>query len=91
MPCLAKIKAIPGAEISELDGVTARCGDWWCNVRASNTEPVCRLNLEANTAELMDAKIKEISELINSCCLTSLWFGAPNSKLAFFWKYQSYC
>ena len=63
---LAKIKAIPGAEISELDGVTARCGDWWCNVRASNTEPVCRLNLEANTAALMAEKITEISELINS-------------------------
>lgn len=62
---LARIRAIPGAEISELDGVTARCGEWWCNVRASNTEPVCRLNLEAKDAKLMEAKVAEISALIS--------------------------
>jgi phosphomannomutase len=35
------------AEISKLDGLLARYPDWWFNVRASNTEPVVRLNLEA--------------------------------------------
>lgn len=53
-----------GATISELDGVTARCEDWWCNVRASNTEPVVRLNLEADNRELMDRKLAELRELI---------------------------
>ena len=33
-----------------LDGVTVEYDDWWFNVRASNTEPLLRLNLEANDA-----------------------------------------
>lgn len=54
----------------ELDGITVEFGDlkkaswWWFNVRASNTEPVLRLNLEAKTAELRDAKRSELVELI---------------------------
>jgi phosphomannomutase len=35
------------AEIVKLDGLLVRYPDWWFNVRASNTEPVVRLNLEA--------------------------------------------
>jgi phosphomannomutase len=35
------------AEISKLDGLLIRYPEWWFNVRASNTEPVVRLNLEA--------------------------------------------
>jgi phosphomannomutase len=30
-----------------LDGLTVDCGDWWFNLRPSNTEPLLRLNLEA--------------------------------------------
>ncbi|MEY3575849.1 MAG: hypothetical protein RLZZ88_992, partial [Actinomycetota bacterium] len=37
-----------------LDGLTVDCGDWWFNVRASNTEPLLRLNLEAPTREQCD-------------------------------------
>ena len=33
-----------------LDGLTVEYDDWWFNVRASNTEPFIRLNLEADTA-----------------------------------------
>ncbi|MBI2923644.1 MAG: phosphomannomutase/phosphoglucomutase [Planctomycetes bacterium] len=43
-----------------LDGITIECADWWCNVRKSNTEPVLRLNLEAKTAAVRDAALKEI-------------------------------
>jgi phosphomannomutase len=43
------------AEISKLDGLLVRYPDWWFNVRASNTEPVVRLNLEADTEEAMVA------------------------------------
>ena len=39
-----------------LDGLTVDYDDWWFNVRASNTEPALRLNLEAKTPELMEAK-----------------------------------
>lgn len=52
------------AEISELDGVTFRYDDFWFNVRPSNTEPVLRLNLEANTPELRDEKTKEVLTII---------------------------
>lgn len=62
---LERVRALPGAEISELDGVTARFSDWWCNVRASNTEPVCRLNLEADNAALMEEKLAEMRALIS--------------------------
>jgi phosphomannomutase len=34
-----------------LDGITVQYDDWWFNVRASNTEPLLRLNLEAESAE----------------------------------------
>ena len=39
-----------------LDGITIEYDDWWFNVRASNTEPLLRLNLEADTKELLEKK-----------------------------------
>jgi len=45
-------------EIDELDGVTVTATDWWFNVRASNTEPLLRLNAEAGTAEEL-AELKD--------------------------------
>ncbi|MBN8525977.1 MAG: phosphomannomutase/phosphoglucomutase [Planctomycetes bacterium] len=62
----AKAKALQGGKVEELDGVTVRFADWWFNLRASNTEPVVRLNLEADSAALRDAKLAEIKKLINS-------------------------
>jgi phosphomannomutase len=40
--------------VSKLDGLLVRYDDWWFNLRPSNTEPVLRLNLEANTPEQME-------------------------------------
>lgn len=60
----AKVKALQGGKVEELDGVTVRFADWWFNLRASNTEPVVRLNLEADSAALRDAKLAEIKKLI---------------------------
>ncbi|HAT10050.1 MAG TPA: phosphomannomutase/phosphoglucomutase [Planctomycetes bacterium] len=60
----ARAKALPGGKVQELDGVTVRFADWWFNLRASNTEPVVRLNLEADSAALRDAKLAEIKKLI---------------------------
>jgi len=42
------------------DGLTVEYEDWWFNCRPSNTEPLLRLNLEAKTAELMEAKRDEV-------------------------------
>ena len=36
--------------VYSLDGISAEFPDWHFNVRASNTEPMLRLNLEATTA-----------------------------------------
>jgi len=47
-----------------LDGLTVCSDRWWFNLRASNTEPVIRLNLEASDPELMKEKKKEIIGLI---------------------------
>ena len=59
-----RLRKLAGAQVAELDGVTVRFANWWCNLRASNTEPVVRLNLEADSAALRDAKFAEIKKLI---------------------------
>ena len=52
--------------VDRLDGITIDFGDWWFNVRPSNTEPLLRLNLEANTNELMQKKFDEVLAFIRS-------------------------
>lgn len=47
-------------EISRLDGILVRYETWWFNIRASNTEPVLRLNLEADTEGEMTERRDEI-------------------------------
>lgn len=47
-----------------LDGITVEYADWWFNARASNTEPLLRLTIEANTPEILEAKKLELSKLI---------------------------
>ncbi len=44
-------------ETDWLDGVTVQYDSWWFNVRASNTEPLLRLNMEAETGELLEEKL----------------------------------
>ena len=54
----------PRYRVYTLDGVSAEYDDWHFNVRASNTEPMLRLNLEATTPELMQKKRDEVLALI---------------------------
>ena len=61
-----KYAAQPEFKIDELDGLTASTSTWWFNVRASNTEPLLRLNVEADTAENMAAHRDELLALINA-------------------------
>ena len=51
--------------IERMDGMTFEMGDWRFNIRSSNTEPLLRLNLEANSEELMAQKRDEVLTLIN--------------------------
>ena len=53
-------------QIDHLDGVTVSYPTWWFNVRASNTEPLLRLNVEGDTRELMESKRDELLALIRS-------------------------
>jgi phosphomannomutase len=53
-------------EITALDGLKVTYPTWWFNVRASNTEPLLRLNLEADTKELLDEKREELLAIIRS-------------------------
>ena len=46
------------AKIDYLDGITVDMGDWWFNVRKSNTEPMLRLNLEADSRAVADREIR---------------------------------
>ncbi|MBV8164562.1 MAG: phosphomannomutase/phosphoglucomutase, partial [Candidatus Eremiobacteraeota bacterium] len=46
--------------------VTIQYDDWWFNVRPSNTEPLLRLNVEADTPELLASKRDEVLALIRS-------------------------
>ena len=49
----------------EVDGLSLFCGDWRCNVRASNTEPLLRLNVETRAdAELLTRRTEELLGLI---------------------------
>ncbi len=50
--------------VSKLDGITIEFENWWFNVRPSNTEPLLRLNLEADNEELMEEKKMELIELM---------------------------
>jgi phosphomannomutase len=54
----------PGVTIDELDGLTVSHDDWWFNLRASNTEPLLRLNAEADGEETMTAVRDEVLEIV---------------------------
>jgi len=49
---------------STLDGLSVDYDDWWFNVRPSNTEPLLRLNVEADNKKLLDEKVKELTSAI---------------------------
>jgi phosphomannomutase len=64
---IAKLKEkYKDGKISELDGVKVDYPDWWFNVRPSNTDPLLRLNLEANTPEMLEEKTKKLLDIIRS-------------------------
>jgi phosphomannomutase len=58
-------KQYSSGKLSELDGVAVEFETWRFSVRGSNTEPIIRLNLEATSKEVMEAKSQELTELIN--------------------------
>ncbi len=62
----AVAKAYHGRPQDWIDGLTVDCGDWWFNLRPSNTEPLLRLNLEAATRDECDDHVAEVLSLVTS-------------------------
>lgn len=60
------IEAFPEGKITKLDGISIELDKWWFNVRPSNTEPLLRLNLEADTKEEMETNLKKVKNIIIS-------------------------
>ena len=67
---LAAIKAgfadREGVTLDELDGLTVTAADWWFNLRASNTEPLLRLNVEARDAATVDRVRDEVLAIVRA-------------------------
>lgn len=56
--------AFPDAEIDRLDGLSVDLGESWFNLRASNTEPLLRLNVEARDPGTVEGTVRRIEEII---------------------------
>ncbi|MFI8967067.1 phosphomannomutase/phosphoglucomutase [Streptomyces sp. NPDC053493] len=67
---LAAVKAAyadrEGVTLDELDGLTVTSADWWFNLRASNTEPLLRLNIEARDTPTMQSLRDEVLALVRA-------------------------
>jgi phosphomannomutase len=64
---IAKVEDVyanSGASIDHLDGLTADFRDWWFNLRPSNTEPLLRLNVEAEDDDKTSARVAEVLKLV---------------------------
>ncbi|MDO8741225.1 MAG: phosphomannomutase/phosphoglucomutase [Candidatus Woesearchaeota archaeon] len=63
-----KIKEImqkySSGKINDIDGIRIEFDDWWFSVRASGTEPLLRLNLEAKSKKVMEEKARELKNII---------------------------
>ena len=51
--------------IDWLDGLTVDAGDWWFNLRPSNTEPLLRLNVEANDEKACEKVLEEVRRILS--------------------------
>ncbi len=61
---VAEHYAAEGYALDRLDGLTVDGGDWWFNLRASNTEPLLRLNLEAHDDETCAFRVAEVRSVM---------------------------
>jgi phosphomannomutase len=53
-------------EIDTLDGLTVEYPTWWFNLRPSNTQPLLRLNLEADSSEELEQRTREVLSLVRA-------------------------
>jgi phosphomannomutase len=58
--------AARGGAVDHLDGVTINFPDWWFNLRSSNTQPLLRLNVEADDSETLRRVTTDVLTMIQS-------------------------
>ena len=61
---IAATLAERGVALDRLDGLSADFGDWWFNLRPSNTEPLLRLNVEAASPDACAAHVREVLDMM---------------------------
>ncbi|MFD8995561.1 phosphomannomutase/phosphoglucomutase [Streptomyces abikoensis] len=62
----AAYEGADGVTLDELDGLTVATADWWFNLRASNTEPLLRLNVEARDPETVTRIRDEVLAIVRA-------------------------
>ena len=60
------VEAFHSDDVSRTDGVTIRMDGWWFNARKSNTEPLLRLNVEADEAEGLAEGLRRLESILGS-------------------------
>ncbi len=62
---IARVReAFSDGQIDELDGMTIEYATWWFNLRASNTQPLLRLNVEANDPEELRLRLNDVLSVV---------------------------
>lgn len=57
-------KAFAEGHFTRVDGLSIYFPDWWCNIRPSNTEPLLRVNIEADTKDVLETAKKRIEHIL---------------------------
>ena len=60
----AAYAGLPGIRTDDLDGLTIASQDWWFNLRPSNTEPLLRLNVEAEDEATLAKVTDEVLHIV---------------------------
>jgi len=60
----------PGVTVDDLDGMTVSNAGWWFNLRASNTEPLLRLNVEAGDRATMEQVRDDVLAVVRGDTVT---------------------
>jgi phosphomannomutase len=62
---IARVRqAFSDGAIDELDGMTVEYPTWWFNLRASNTQPLLRLNVEADDPEELRLRLNDVLDIV---------------------------
>jgi phosphomannomutase len=76
----AELASVPGPTLDRTDGLTVDWGDWWFNIRPSNTEPLLRLNLEARTPAERDEHVAAILSMIDLAARDTAGAGPTHGR-----------